>query len=209
MKNWITCGPADRQTTASMRYILETCQTAKKYTYHRILAGDRKGNRKPLSTLIDEWTREFLRIHRLAEDAPRYALKDAIREVLVNGISVHPQERKDYQVYTVEPRPGWKKVNESRKTLSWSDYLEGKKSERGIDKRTITPDAAIQTLFEYGLFSFRWGQVYLRGEFARKLQSQAKKRGIDEVDFLRKVKDIDFMRLGDGWEDWKVNFNLE
>lgn len=209
MKNWILCKPADRQTLGSMRYILETCQDLKNYTHNRIFLGNRRNNRKPLENLINEWGNDYLRLYRIAEDAPRHALRDAIREVLVNGIQVHPRDRKDYQVFTVEPRPGWRKASEKKKTLSWGDYLEGKEKKDDFDRRTVTPDAAIESLFERGLFSFRWGQIQLRGEFTKNLQSQAKKEGIDELDFLKRVKEIDFMRMGKEWENWKVNFNLE
>lgn len=205
--NWILCSPADKQTAASMRYILETCQSIKDYTHDRIFLGHRRGNRKPLESLIKEWLANYIRTHIVAEDAPRYALRDAMREVLVNGIAVHPSERTDYQVFTAEPRPGWKKASEKKKTLSWGDYLEGKSTKEETDRREVRPDVAVGMLFEHGSFSFRWGQVQLRGRYTGRLQTQAGKKGIDGVDFLKKTKEVDFMRIND--EDWKVNFNLE
>lgn len=210
MKNWIVCGPYDRQTLASMRYILTTCQGVKDFTHDRILGGMRKASRKPVEDLITEWVKDYVRLNVIAQDAPRFALKDAAREVMVNGIAVHPRDRTDYMAFTVEPRPGWSQENKVKKTLAWGDYLEGKSNQESEDRRVVTPENSIEKLFEEGLVSFRWGRVLLRGSYVVKLNMTARKAGIDNSEFLKKTKSVDFALTNFGdYETWKVNFNVE
>lgn len=209
MKNWIMCKPVDKGSLAMMNFILETSQKIKTYTVQRIYLGDRKGSNKPIENLMNEWIQDYLRLHRIAEDVPRYALRDGMREVLVNGIRVLPEEKIDWNGFSVEPRKGWRKKKEETPALSWEEYIGGKKKKevREDDQRTVRPDLAVRSLFERGTVSFRWGRVALLGKYEQKLGVQGAKKGIGKEDFLRHVKQVDFYSLGK--DRWKVHFVLE
>lgn len=212
MKYWIPCQPAERNTRAMMRFILATSQQVKIYTAKRIEAGDRKNSTKPVDVLMKEWLGEYLKQARQAEDAPRYALQDAIGEVLRNGVGTWPDQRVDWEAFSVEARGGWKKEKKKKEEalVSWEDYLEGKakKEIKEGDKRTVVPDQAVKDLLEKGILRFKWGTVQLEGNYASRLAVQAASKGIAPEDFLRRVSTIDFVKVSVK-DEWKANFVLE
>lgn len=205
MKNWIPCSPFDKASRTMMTFILETCQDIKRYTDRRIFLGDRKGSAKPQWMLLNEWMNDYMRLHREVEDVPRYAMKDAMNEIMTNGIKKQPQFRRDYNVFSIEPRSGWKRELDESET-EWKDYTNGKVKKE--DGRVVNPTTAIERMYEDGFVAFRWGKVKMKGNYADILGSQVEKKNIQRDQFLRRVVTIDLSRLNDE-DDWKINFNLE
>lgn len=196
-----------------MRFILRTTQEAKKYTEERILLGDRKGSIRPMEDLLTDWMKEYLRANRLAEAVPRFTLRDAMREVLVNGAKKKPEERIAWNGFVIEPRKGWKKEQvEETKTMSWEDYLAGKevKEKKEGDNRVVKPDLAVRALLEKGLLRFKWGTVQLQGTYEAILSMAAAQKGVAKEEILRKVVQVDFMKNSSAnHSEWKVDFILE
>lgn len=193
-----------------MRFILQTSQEVKNYTVQRIFLGDRKSSNKPVEFLMNEWLNDYLRLHRVAEDVPRYAMRDAMQEILKNGTKTRPEERIDWNGFSVVPRKGWRKEKVDITTMSWEEYTKGKtrREVKEGDNRTVVPDMAVRSLMEKGIIGFKWGRVLLRGPYEDRLGVQAAQHGIGKEEFLKHVKQIDFVRLTSD-SDWKVNFTLE
>lgn len=210
MKHWIPCQPTDRAASTMMRFILETSQAVKTYTAQRIYLGDRRGSNKPVENLMNEWLNDYMRLHRIAADVPRYAVRDAMEEVLTNGIKTWPEERADWNGFSVQPRKGWKGEEEKEEAISWEEYIRGKRKRvvKEGDRRSVIPDMAVRSLMEKGIVGFKWGRVLLRGAYENKLGVQAAQHGIGKEEFLKHVKKMDFVRLTSD-SDWKVNFTLE
>lgn len=194
----------------TMRFILETSQDVKSYTARRIWLGERKGSIKPVQQLLNEWLGEYLRQNRIAEDAPRFALRDAMNEILTYGVKTPPEERIDWEGFSVEPRKGWSKEKKAEEPgMTWDQYMSGKTKKVEGDNRTVKPDLAVRSLYEQGIVRFRWGSIHLRGPYEDRLTIQAARAGIPKEDFLRRVTQIDLVRVKEETDNWKVNFILE
>lgn len=156
-----------------MRYILKSCQEIKVYAVERISNGDRRpgGPAGGAKRGIEEWLNDFMRKHTAIGEVPRYALRDALTRVWEEGIHGRmPYQKKEWNIFRVDPRPGWKtaekKVEEA--SLSWEDYQAGKSAVTTVRPLILTKSKTATKLFERGLLDFKWGHV----EFKRKAQEE-------------------------------------
>lgn len=192
---------------AMMKFILESCQQVKLYATEKMVQGEHRGSTKGREGIVSEWVSGYIRLNRIAEDVPRYSLRNAVEDILDGGTSVPLERRNSYRIFVVDPRIGWKKQTDFGTELNWEDYLEGRTTPKE-DHRTVKPDTATYNLFEEGLVSFKWGRILLKGKFTEVIDRQCQVKGIDRMNFLREVKDIQFARIG-STDRWKVNFNIQ
>lgn len=208
MKNWIPCVPEDKNTATAMNFYLETSKRVKEWTYRKVVNGDRKGSIKPQEVLRKEWLRLFHEEYVIAFDVPGYVLRDAMDEILENGTVKEPVQRLDWEIFSVEPREGWKTEDKRReKSVSWEDYTkEWKTKEKDVDRRVVDPERCLRSLLVDGLIRFKWGTVLLGEKYEERIEIQAAREGVFKADFLRQTKKIDFKKVGP--DMWKVNFEI-